>query len=240
MNDPVELPPDVKRMIAETSTVEVFDDARKAKLWARLVGRLGPAAASASIGAPILGLPAAGIGGVGIVVIAAICGALALDDRTDGLQRRLPPAAQAPERNAEPTAVPVASQDAAADNGLPSSSENRRVARAPKRVRPREPYTEARRTIPLEEERKIIERARSALARDDLSAADAALREHARRYPAGSLLEDREALAVLVLHEHHSPRAEAANRAFREKFPESVYRAVLDRAFGTPLAHTGE
>ncbi len=64
---------------------------------------------------------------------------------------------------------------------------------------------------PLAEEQRVIERARTALARGFYDDALAALREHARRFPEGALAADRDGLTALVLS--RAGRTEEARRA---------------------------
>lgn len=79
-------------------------------------------------------------------------------------------------------------------------------------------------------ERLLIERARSALARADASAAWSALSQHERRYRNGVLAEEREALAVQTLVSLDR-REEARRRAqrFHAEFPHSLFGPVVDR-----------
>jgi hypothetical protein len=78
-------------------------------------------------------------------------------------------------------------------------------------------------------ERSLLERARSALARGDGPGAMEAIVEHQRRFAAGSLVEEREAMAVRALLSS-GRRADAEKRAaaFRDHFPKSLFAATLD------------
>lgn len=80
-------------------------------------------------------------------------------------------------------------------------------------------------------ERSLIETARSAAARRDAAAALDAVGQHARQFPHGQLVEEREALAVqaLVLAGRDADaRARAA--AFRRRFPRGIYLPVVEAA----------
>lgn len=81
----------------------------------------------------------------------------------------------------------------------------------------------------LVRERRLIDTARSALARRDATSALAALDEHARAFPRGQLVEMREALAVQALVQagrFDDARARAAR--FHQRFHGSIYDAVVD------------
>jgi hypothetical protein len=72
-------------------------------------------------------------------------------------------------------------------------------------------------------ELKLLERARAAAASGDFAATLRAVTAHQRRFPAGRLVEEREALRVKALS--GLGREEEAGRAeerFRERFPRSV------------------
>jgi hypothetical protein len=86
----------------------------------------------------------------------------------------------------------------------------------------------------LAKERQIVEKARSALARRDAESALAAVEEHARSFPRGQLTEMREALAVQALV-YAGRGADARTRAdeFHRRFPESLYRPVVDGAISS-------
>jgi outer membrane protein assembly factor BamD (BamD/ComL family) len=72
-------------------------------------------------------------------------------------------------------------------------------------------------------ELRILERARAAVAAGDFSAALRAIANHQRRFPAGRLQEEREALRVKALSGlGRSDEARRAAERFRERFPRSV------------------
>jgi hypothetical protein len=82
----------------------------------------------------------------------------------------------------------------------------------------------------LARERLFLERARMAIARNDLRAALDALDAHAAEFALGALVEEREALAVRVLiglGEHAAAETRAA--AFVERFPHSALRPVVEQ-----------
>jgi len=72
-------------------------------------------------------------------------------------------------------------------------------------------------------ELRVLERARAAVASGDFSAALRAVANHQRRFPAGRLQEEREALRVKALSGlGRSDEARRAAERFRERFPRSV------------------
>ena len=80
-------------------------------------------------------------------------------------------------------------------------------------------------------ERRLLDRARAALARGDHDAAMLVVGEHAQRYPRGRLSEEREALAVRVLADS-SRLDEARSRAarFRTRWPQSILLPAVEAA----------
>jgi hypothetical protein len=85
----------------------------------------------------------------------------------------------------------------------------------------------------LTRERALVETARSAVARGDGSAALQATSEHARTFPNGRLVEEREALAVqaLVLAGRRDEARARAER-FRQRYPNGLFLPVVDAAIG--------
>lgn len=84
----------------------------------------------------------------------------------------------------------------------------------------------------LAAERSLLERARSALARGDATGALAAVGLHEKRYPHGTLAEEREALAVQALSELGNPEAKERAGQFHKRFPKSLLAPVVDAAVG--------
>ena len=77
----------------------------------------------------------------------------------------------------------------------------------------------------------ILGRARAAVAKAEFSKALDAIAEHQRRYPAGKLREEREALRVKALSGlGRNEEARAAAERFRERFPGSVLTPRLQEA----------
>ncbi len=83
----------------------------------------------------------------------------------------------------------------------------------------------------VNEERAVIDTARSALARGLASDALVATEQHAKRFPHGRLAEEREALAIQALAMAGDRNATEARVArFRRSFPSSIFRSAVDRA----------
>ena len=102
------------------------------------------------------------------------------------------------------------------------------LPRVPASVRPTStPGTGA--DVDLASERALIDRARMALARGQSSAALDAVDAHAKSYPRGRLVEEREALAIQALAQA-GRTADARARAdkFRATYPNSVFAGAVD------------
>ena len=84
---------------------------------------------------------------------------------------------------------------------------------------------------PMELERLLVEQATSALGRGQGGDALAAVEEHARRFPKGQLVEERESVAIraLVLL-NRKPEALARAERFRIAFPDSLLLEVVNEA----------
>lgn len=85
--------------------------------------------------------------------------------------------------------------------------------------------------LSLADERAVLDRARSALARKDAEAAIKAAREHESKFPRGQLGAEREAILIQALVTA-SRRAEAIDRAahFHHKYPNNVLTPVVESA----------
>lgn len=89
----------------------------------------------------------------------------------------------------------------------------------------------------LDREIALIDQATAALARDNLTAALASVREHQRRFPDGAMREDRERLWIDVLaRSGHLDEARARAAEFGRSFPQSVYRTRIARALAGGVA----
>jgi len=83
----------------------------------------------------------------------------------------------------------------------------------------------------LQNERALLNAARSALSQMALGHATAKLREHKQRFPEGALVEEREALDVWrVAQEGDAKRTEIAVSAFLKRFKnESAHRRLVEK-----------
>jgi hypothetical protein len=83
----------------------------------------------------------------------------------------------------------------------------------------------------LAAERKLVEMARTALARGQTDGALAAIHRHARQFPTGQLAEERDSLLVQALvakGEFAQARAQATH--FHRQHPRSLFSPVVDQA----------
>lgn len=82
----------------------------------------------------------------------------------------------------------------------------------------------------LARERRLLETARSALARQATPAALDALSQHEREYPRGRLSEERSFLKVQALASGgRGAEASEAARTFRTQYPKSAFLPMVDR-----------
>ena len=93
------------------------------------------------------------------------------------------------------------------------------------------PPSAAARDVDLAAERAGIDMARTALTRGDDAGALLLLQRHAREFPQGRLVEEREALWVQALaRSGRVGEARAHARAFRQRFPKSMLLPAVDMA----------
>jgi hypothetical protein len=156
--------------------------------------------------------------------------------------RERPAAGPAPARSAlpPPAASPVAAPPPAGPAPRPPAAPDRRAParRSPGRPAPVAPRAaapaEAPRSAPADElaaERRLLDRARAALARRDGVGALVPLRAHGERHPRGQLGEERAAMTVVALAlagRRAEARAEAGR--FRQRYPGSVFLDVLEES----------
>jgi len=91
-------------------------------------------------------------------------------------------------------------------------------------------------TAPSPGELLLLQGARAAVAASDFATAREALQEHARRFPAGQLTEEREALRAKTLLGLGRPQeARQAARAFEARFPDSVLGPAVSSLTHAPL-----
>lgn len=235
-NVPPPLPPDIAEMLAlEDELDDVSPDLAKS-IWAGVEDQIttvpggggggdpSPAPAPAPAPSPS---PSAGTG-IGRVVSAALTSAVVAGVVGFAIGRASAPQTvvtnEAPRPIASAPASVIAPVASVAASTVPTaSSAPPAVASAPPAVHPTAPASD------FSAERSLLERARNALARSDGRAAMDAIDEHQRRFPSGSLAEEREALAVRALLAT-GKRADAERRAasFRQRYPKSLFAAMLE------------
>jgi hypothetical protein len=171
------------------------------------------------------------------LVAAAAAGAAGEHVRLEA--RATPPPASAPSAIVTSSSSAVVTPSDLPSAPIPSAAPQLQAS-APA-IRPAAPPSAATadsvaRDQALHEERTLLDRARSALARGDGASALDALRESETKHPKGSLAEEREAYFILAFvrageREHAEQRA----RAFRSRHPNSIFIPTIDDALaGTP------
>lgn len=154
-----------------------------------------------------------------------------------------PQPAEAPDRHHEPSAM------ALSPRGMPAAMELRVASSAPhSTAEVSDPAPRAALAVPpasptvgsaessnsMAAERQLLDAARTALARGEPQAGIASLEKHIKRYPKGTLAEEREALYVRVLAASGNNNAAAARAAnFERRFPNSIFIPVVRRAVST-------
>jgi hypothetical protein len=123
-----------------------------------------------------------------------------------------------PDSTDEPKAAAPAAK-AAAPPTLTPKRRPAAVEAAPTKPEP----SKAERDALLARERSLLELARTALGRGKIDEANRALAEHERDFPTGSLIEEREMLAIRALWlEHRVNEARTRAAKFRERYPNSL------------------
>lgn len=123
-----------------------------------------------------------------------------------------------------PVAAPRPEPAAPAPTAVPAE-EPPRPAALPTHARPRGQDPEA--------ELRLLRLAQESVAAGRFEAALAPLAEHARRFPGGRLVEEREALRIQSLSKlGRASEARQAAQAFRARFPRSVLLPRLGEALG--------
>ncbi|HEY2731053.1 MAG TPA: hypothetical protein VGK52_14010 [Polyangia bacterium] len=160
---------------------------------------------------------------VAIVLVAGTLATAAIKARLWGT----PPAAEPAPRGA---AGPAPAARLPLPRSIDEPARGEPAAPAPRPVAPAHTLTRAE---GYALELKVLQPARAALARADVTAALAAIAEHERRFPNGQLTEEREALRVLALAgAHRSEEARRAAATFRMRFPRSMLLARMNDALG--------
>ncbi len=93
----------------------------------------------------------------------------------------------------------------------------------------------------LSEEERLLDLARTALTRGEPQAGLAPLARHAVRFPNGQLVEEREALYIRILVAlERDGEATVRATAFRRRFPDSLFKTVVDNALATISRRTDD
>lgn len=253
MTDPFDaLPPDVAALIAEERGARDLAPATKTNVFMRLasIGLMptpalpipmpkadGPGEAPGNEGAAP-GQGGAGLASkllatkVGIAAVALVIGGLG----GAALQATLEPI---PSRHApRMTVVPAASTDVGTVDVAGPSSQPEAASSAisvhalPSAARTAPPSGSPSTMVDMmREERASLEIARTAMTRGDFSGAAAAIDRHARDFPHGKLVEERESMRVQALvgqGRYEEARSRAAR--FRHDFPGSLLQGAVDSA----------
>lgn len=159
------------------------------------------------------------LGALGLLALGALLGALA----TNALGRHAlapsPSAGQAQEIVYVPIAVPVGYPARAEPPDAPPPAAG--ASQDPLRTKPSASATSATGDR-LAAERRLLDGARVALASGEPTDALALAERHRASFPAGALVEEREAIATKALVEaHRHAEARARGAAFERRFPES-------------------
>lgn len=194
----------------ERAHADVGTDAELARLEARLGPLLGappPVATAAKMGLSAK----ATLGSLALVVAAGSAWLVS--------SRNVAPSLPAPARSA--VAV-VSTPPPAPKEQIPSSEPT--LLSPPASAEPEAP----RKAIPTEAE--LLEQARAALKAGDSARALQRVNEHARRYPRGVLVQEREVLAIQALRRlGRDAEAERRAEAFSKAYPGSAFQRKLQR-----------
>lgn len=218
-----ELPPlssELKELLANAprpSPPPGFDAAVLTKVKATLAAGGAAAAAGAVAGAKLGAWGAALSVGALVVGVATGLGAGAVMWKDKAVEQRaaLAPMVETPTPPVEePVVVDPPIDQTPARKPLVKKTED-----APKR------------DLQLAEERGLIEIARTALVKRDTERALTTLEDHARKFPAGQLVEERESLMVQALvNAGQVQEARERAAAFRKRFPDSMLLPAVEAA----------
>jgi hypothetical protein len=232
------LPPEIAALLSDERDAAPPSAEARSRVRGRLQATLGAAVLGAAATAGSVATPAAAgtlattgkltaVAGkpmalaLAVKVGIAVCGVGAVGATAYLARHTTPPRVAAPTTSAPiaPTFVAPAAPSVPLPPPAPS------VATTPPLPLPSAPSVAA--PAPhrsLREERALLERARAALADDDAAGALAAVERHARRFPDGQLVEERDSLRVRALAAA-GDRDEARRRAdeFARRYPESLF-----------------
>lgn len=238
---------DMRALVRRAATIETAPDGARARVLSRVEGLAGTAggpderSASNVTRSPIAGRAAAlaaafALGGaLGAFVMYRVMRApVAVEmPQVRSIEREVPkdPAEVAPTQVTTASPGPVGPPMVASAHRLDPVREGT-VPAAAIASSPRPSSAVA--PDPAADERVLLDRARGAVEREDGAEALAVTEEHARKFPRGALVQEREAIAVraLILL---GRRDEARTRIdrFRERFPDSLLLPALESSAGT-------
>lgn len=210
------------RDVLKRAREDVGTDAEVARLEARLGPLLGPAVPLGAAPAPAaLGSLTAKLGLGALALIVAGGGAWLLSAQTTSA----PPLAPA-----RPIVPPTAAFSAPPLPSVSVEAEPSKVVApsTPSATKPEPSSKPALAVAPTEAE--LLEQARAALKAGDGARAFQRVSEHARRYPRGVLVQEREVLAIQALRRlGRDAEAERRTEAFVKAYPGSAFQRKLQR-----------
>jgi len=237
MSDLGPLPDDVSDFLDAERDLEHPEQPTRDRMFARLApfvlptggggggGTTGPAAAGSATSATV---KAAWRGKVMLSLISAAIGAAAGATTHAVLTSpRSEPATIAPRETSSSGLVPA--PQATSEPAAPEPSSAATVVGST----PVSPSARAEQRVKsggLLAERLLIESATEALTRGDSSSAIATLQRHAREFPKGQLVQEREALMVQALRASgDETSAQERAKDFKRKFPGSLQQGTVDK-----------
>jgi hypothetical protein len=229
MNEPDAFDPELRDLLRGEVDGKVFSDEATARILGRLEtsipglapshGAIPQARAPAHLLATKMGIAIASAVIGGLVAAGAMRAMRAIDTgappRVVYVDRVVTASASAPATPIVVPAVPSAAVSAIVPSSIPSSA----------------PAPSGGDGSAMRAERLLVDEARTAYARGESDVALAALSRHAARYPAGALVEEREALAIRVLVDlGRYEEGRTRGRRFRVRFPKSLMLPAVEAA----------
>jgi hypothetical protein len=216
--EPREWSAEARALLLEESTRPGPSAADVAQTWAALSEPVSAAVKTAVMAAWVKWLGTAAVLGT-TGTIAATSVAVVHHRRADGVERHLrAKLSELETENAELRARPPGVLS------CPAATECVPV------VREREVYNSSL----LDSERRLLSQAQVAMTNREVSAAEKALAEYRRRFPAGRLREEHDALEIRLLAATRQEAVAAAKaRRFLQRYPASLLRGDIEQILGT-------
>jgi hypothetical protein len=206
--------------------------ARRTRVWSGLESALAlPPAPSAVEDAPLSPLTAAagsaGLGKLAAVALSAFVfgGAAGAGVYHTLVERPAPVVIEVPVPPPLPVVTPLDAPDAGGEPPARDAGETARARREPREPRAAKPaiVDEPTGASALSQERALIDVVRTAIARGHADSALEAIDRHARLFPRGRLVEEREGLRVLaLLRAGRVSEAETQAARFGQRYPGSL------------------